>query len=201
MDMNNLLAQIPFLPESPTQRAAVIFAGAVLVAFIARFAFRHLVHRLAKTTDTDVDDQIAEILRGPIFWSFVFGGFWLAEIPLALHDTLDRSIKGVMLTLIIIMWSFALLRSSKVVLDALSRNVDRFRWIQPKTVPLLDMVAKFLVAGAGVYLICVAWEYPPDLVARLRGHHGNRRRFCGQGYAGQSLLRRLHPRGCTVQGG
>ena len=126
----------------------------------ARFAFRHLVHRLAKTTDTDVDDRIAEILGGPVFWSFVFGGFWLAEIPLSLPDTVKGSIKGVMLTLIIIMWSFALLRSSKVVLEALSRNVDRFRSIQPKTVPLLDMVAKFLVAGAGIYLICVAWRIP-----------------------------------------
>ncbi len=65
-----------------------------------------------------------------------------------------------MATLIIVMWSIALLRSSKVILDALSRNVDRFRWIQPKTVPLLDMVAKFLVAGGGVYFICVAWDVP-----------------------------------------
>jgi small-conductance mechanosensitive channel len=52
------------------------------------------------------------------------------------------------------------LRSSKVVLEALSRNVDRLGWIQPKTVPLLDMVAKFLVVGAGVYFVCVAWNVP-----------------------------------------
>ena len=58
------------------------------------------------------------------------------------------------------MWSVALLRSSKVVLEALSRNVDRFRWIQPKTVPLLDMVAKFLIVGGGIYFICVAWNVP-----------------------------------------
>ena len=160
MDMNNLLAQIPYLPESPTQRAGVILIAAVLVAFIARFAFRHLVYRLAKSTDTDVDDRIADILKGPLFWSFVFGGFWLAEIPLDLHEKVGQAIKGAMLTLIIVMWSVALLRSSKVVLEALSRNVDRFRWIQPKTVPLLDMVAKFLVVGALIYFICVAWDVP-----------------------------------------
>jgi MscS family membrane protein len=160
MDINNLLARIPYLPESPVQRAAVIFIAAVMVAFTASFAFRHLVHRLTKSTDTDVDDKIAGFLKGPIFWSFVFGGFWFAEIPLDLHDTIDRAIKGVMLTLIIVMWTVAMLRSSKVVLEALSRNVDRFRWIQPKTVPLLDMVVKFLVVGAGIYSICVAWDVP-----------------------------------------
>ena len=160
MDLNALLAQIPHLPDSPNQRAGVIFIAAVLVAFVARFAFRHLVHRLAKSTDTDVDDRIADILKGPLFWTFVFGGFWLAEIPLDLHEMIGQAIKGVMLTLIIMMWSIALLRSSKVVLEALSRNVDRFNWIQPKTVPLLDMVAKFLVVGTGIYFICVAWNVP-----------------------------------------
>jgi len=160
MDLNKLLAQIPYLPDSSIQRAGVIFIAALLVAFVARFTFRHLVHRLAKSTDTDVDDRIADILKGPLFWSFVFVGFWLAEIPLDLHEMIDQAIKGVMLTLIIVMWSIALLRSSKVVLEALSRNVDRLEWIQPKTVPLLDMVAKFLVVGTGIYFICVAWNVP-----------------------------------------
>jgi small-conductance mechanosensitive channel len=160
MDMNNLLARIQYLPESPTQRAAVIFIAAVVVALIVRFAFRHVVHRLTRSTDTDVDDRVADILKGPVFWSFVFGGAWLAEIPLALDERVGHAVKGVMLTLIIVMWSVALLRSSKVVLEALSRNADRVRWIQPKTVPLLDMVAKFLVVGAGVYFICVAWNVP-----------------------------------------
>lgn len=160
MDMNQLLARIPYLPQAPHERAAVILLLAVVIAFVARFAFRYLVHRLTRSTDTDVDDRIAAILKGPVFWSFVFGGVWLAEIPLGLHQTLDRGIKGVMLTLIIVMWSVALLRSSKVILEALSRNVDRFQWIQPKTVPLVDMVAKFLIAGAGIYLICVAWGIP-----------------------------------------
>ncbi|MEE4270446.1 MAG: mechanosensitive ion channel family protein [Thermoanaerobaculales bacterium] len=160
MNTEALLAQIPYLPQEPLERALVIFAVALAVAFVARFAFRSLVHRMTRSTDTDVDDKVAAILRGPVFWTFVFGGVWLAEIPLDLPEALDRAIKGVMLTLIILMWSLALLRSSKVVLEALGRNVDRFRWIQPKTVPLLDMVFKFFVAGAGIYFICVAWGIP-----------------------------------------
>jgi small-conductance mechanosensitive channel len=160
MDTETLLAQIPYLPEAPEQRAAVILAAAVMIAFVARFAFRHLVHRMTRSTDTDVDDRIAAHLKGPVFWSIVFGGVWLAEVPLDLPDKVDRAIKGLMLTLIIVQWSVALLRSSKVVLDALSRHVERFRWVQPKTVPLLDMVAKFLVAGGAIYFICVAWSIP-----------------------------------------
>ena len=160
MDVQQLLARIPYLPDSPLERAAVILVGAVVVAFVAKMAFRHLVHRLTRSTDTDVDDRLASILQGPVFWSIVFGGVWLAEIPLDLNQKLALAVRGVMLTMIVVMWSLALLRSSKVILEALSRNVDRVKWIQPKTVPLLDMVAKFLVAGAGIYFICVAWGIP-----------------------------------------
>ena len=160
MDVQQLLARVPYLPESPLERAAVILVVAVVFAFVARMAFRHLVHRFTRSTDTDVDDRLAAILQGPVFWSIVFGGVWLAEIPLDLQEKVALAIKGVMLTTIVVMWSLALLRSSKVILDALSRNVDRVKWIQPKTVPLLDMVAKFLVAGAAIYFICVAWGIP-----------------------------------------
>jgi small-conductance mechanosensitive channel len=160
MDVQQLLARIPYLPDSPLERATVILVVAVVVAFVARMAFRHLVHRFTRSTDTDVDDRLASILQGPVFWSIVFGGVWLAEIPLDLQEGLNLAVKGVMLTMIVVMWSLALLRSSKVILEALSRNVDRVKWIQPKTVPLLDMVAKFLVAGAGIYFICVAWGIP-----------------------------------------
>lgn len=160
MDVQQLLSRIPYLPDSPLERAAVILVGAVVVALVAKMAFRHLVHRLTKSTDTDVDDRLASILQGPVFWSIVFGGAWLAEIPLDLNQKFAMAVKGVMLTTIVVMWSLALLRSSKVILEALSRNVDRVKWIQPKTVPLLDMVAKFLVAGAGIYFICVAWGIP-----------------------------------------
>lgn len=160
MLIENLLAQIPFLAESPSQRAAFIFLAAVAVALVARLAFRHIVRRFASSTDTDVDDKIAAYLKGPIFWTIIAEGLWLATIPLELHTAVRDGLKGGLLTLVVVLWGVALLRSSKVILEALGRNVDRFRWIQPKTVPLLDMVAKFLVVGGGIYFICVAWNVP-----------------------------------------
>lgn len=160
MLIENLLARIPYLADSPSQRAAFIFVAAVVLAMVARLAFRHIVRRFASSTDTDVDDKIAAFLKGPIFWSIIAEGLWLATIPLDLHGTLRDGLKGGLLTLVVLLWGIALLRSSKVVLEALGRNVDRFRWIQPKTVPLLDMVAKFLVVGGGIYFICVAWDVP-----------------------------------------
>ena len=160
MDTNGLLAQIPFLPDQPLQRAAAVVLAFVVVAVVVRLLFRHLVHAFVRNTDTDVDDRVAAILRGPVFWSIIAIGLWLASVPLEAHPTVERVAKGLLLSFVTIGWSVALLRVNEVVLEALSRNVDSFTWIQPKTVPLLDMVAKFLVAGAGIYLICIAWSIP-----------------------------------------
>jgi MscS family membrane protein len=160
VETDSLLTQIPYLPESPVQRAAVIIGAAVALALVARIAFRFVVHGVTGSTDTEIDDRIANILKGPTFWSIILGGLWLAVLTLGVNDTFARVTKGAILTVMIVMWSLALLRASEVVLEALSQIADRVRWIQPKTVPLLDMIAKFLVAGAGIYLICVAWGIP-----------------------------------------
>ena len=115
--------------------------SALAVALIARLMLRHVVHRLTSSTDTQVDDTIVGYLRGPIFWSILAEGIWLATVPLDPLPTVEKGLRGLLLTVVVVLWSVALLRSIAVVLDALSRNVDRVKWIQPKTVPLIDMVS------------------------------------------------------------
>jgi len=160
MNTDSLLAQIPFLPDEPAQRAAVILLAFVVLAMVIRLLFRRLVRVLARSTETDVDDRVAAILGGPVFWSIIVIGLWFAAVPLEVNPVVERVVKGGLLTVVIGHWCLAFLRTNQVILEALSRHVDRFRWVQPKTVPLLDMVAKFLVAGAGIYLFCVAWSIP-----------------------------------------
>jgi small-conductance mechanosensitive channel len=138
----------------------VILLAALVAAVVVRLVFRHLVHRLARSTDTEVDDKIAGYLKGPVFWSILAAGVWLASIPLDLDEAFRATARGVLVTVVIGLWSVAVLRSSKVVLEALGRNADRLKWIQPKTVPVIDMAVKFFVAGAAVYFVCVAWSIP-----------------------------------------
>ncbi len=160
MDTASLIEQIPFLSESPIQRAGVIMVVGIIVAVASQLFFRRVLQLLTRSTDTDVDDRIARLLRSPVFWSIIAVALWLALIQLTVHPAVETTIRGLILTLMIGHWSVALLRTSRVVLDALARNVDRFEWIQPKTVPLLDMVVKFIIAGAAIYLFCVAWRIP-----------------------------------------
>lgn len=160
MDTTTLLAEIPYLPETPAFRAAFLLLTALILALVVRLFFRHFLHRLTRSTDTDLDDKIAGHLKKPCFWSVLALGVWLASLELDLHPTAQFGVNGVLATFVIVLWSMAVLRSVKTMLDALSRNVDRLKWIQPKTVPLLDAVSSFLVVGFAVYFFCVVWSIP-----------------------------------------
>lgn len=160
MDTTTLLAKIPFLPQTPEYRAGFLLLTALALALVIRLFFKHFVRRLTRSTDTDLDDVIADHLKKPCFWSVLAAGVWLASMELNLHPTAQFALNGVIATIVLGLWSSAALRSVKAVLDALSRNVDRFNWIQPKTVPLLDAVSTFLVVGFAIYFFCVVWSIP-----------------------------------------
>ena len=61
-------------------------------------------------------------------------------------------------TLGIIYVSITASRVTKILLETISRQVDRISFVQPKTVPLLEMVTKIIVFGASVYFIFVSWN-------------------------------------------
>jgi MscS family membrane protein len=51
------------------------------------------------------------------------------------------------------------------ICDALARNIHDFKWIQPESLPLYEIVSGLMIIGAGVYAILVAWKI--DLTAWL----------------------------------
>jgi len=160
MDTTTMLASIPFLPQTPEYHAGFLILTALVLAMVIRLFFKHFVHRLTKSTDTDLDDRIAEHLKKPCFWSILAAGVWLASLQFNLLPLARFVTNGVLATVVIVLWCLAVLRSVKAILETVSRNADRLKWIQPKTVPLLDAVSTFLVVGFAIYFFCVVWSIP-----------------------------------------
>jgi small-conductance mechanosensitive channel len=65
---------------------------------------------------------------------------------------------GILKTLAVILWAMAAMRVGAILLDALSRQVHRMTWIQPKTLPLFDIVWKVLVIAGSLYFAFIAWN-------------------------------------------
>jgi len=122
---------------------------------------------LARRTETELDETIVASLRLPIFLTLLFAGVMIAlrryDPPFA-DSTLDRT-RNVLITVATLVWVRALRRVGDAVCDALARNVDEYKWIQPQSLPLYEILSGLLVIGAGVYVVLVAWKV--DLTAWL----------------------------------
>ncbi len=148
------------LSGDPRLRQAAILAVAVLLALFVRLFFSRVVRLFTSRTTSDVDDLIARELRNPAVYSVILTGALLAYREFDAPGIADSLVKGVIMTLIGAMWAVALLRVGRLVLGVISRRVEQIKLIEPRTLPLFEMVLKLVVAGGFLYVVCIAWDIP-----------------------------------------
>jgi small-conductance mechanosensitive channel len=137
-------------------------AGAALVL---QLVVTRVLLRITRVTQTGVDDEIVQALRTPVFVTILLLGLYFSvrryvrvEYPDAWTGTLALGLRGTLLTIGIWVWAKALGRASDTVLEALARRADDFAWIQPRSLPLYEIVAKLLVVGGAIYAVMLAWD-------------------------------------------
>jgi small-conductance mechanosensitive channel len=155
-----LLQTIQELANAPGWRQAIIVVGAILIAVLVRLTFARVVQFFTKRTATDVDDEILRELRRPVVWSIVLVGAVWAHTEIQAPSVVDYVVMGFLQTAVALVWAVAGMRVGRIVLGAVSRNVNRLQWIQPKTLPLLDMILKVVVVAGFLYFACIAWHVP-----------------------------------------
>jgi small-conductance mechanosensitive channel len=144
----------------PGIRPLFLIGAAVIAAMLVRLLFARVFLVFSRRTATDVDDRIARALRGPLAYTIVLVAVWVAVSDVTLSDTGKYLFHGTMISLIAVMWAVAVMRIGHAILDAISRSVDRLPWLQPKTLPLFDMLLKVVVVGGLLYFACIAWRIP-----------------------------------------
>lgn len=141
-------------------RELAVLAAAVLVALLVRLLFRGVVAAVTRRTKTDLDDRIAEHLRGPAAWTVVLVALGWVAADAGLAGMAEYVVHGVLITITALMWSVAAMRVGHLLLEAVASGAGRVSWIQPKTVPLFEMIVKLAVAGGFLYFVCIAWRIP-----------------------------------------
>jgi small-conductance mechanosensitive channel len=138
-------------------QVGIILAGSVIASLVAKFVFSRLIRSLRKRTKNELDDQLVEALQNPVVYSLLLAGLAWAIIALNLNPSVTFAALGVLKTLAVIIWGSAAMRIGTIFLKFLSRQIDRVAWIQPKTLPLFEIVLKVVVIGGGLYFAFVAW--------------------------------------------
>ncbi len=154
------LDSITKLAATPGWRQALILVGALLAGFLVWLIFSRIVFMFTKKTKTEIDDLIALTLRKPVVWSVILVGFAWAQIESAAPPHVDFVVLGIIHTTGALIWAVALKRVGHILLQLVSRSVDQVPWIEPKTLPLFDMILNVLVVGGFLYIFCIAWAIP-----------------------------------------
>jgi MscS family membrane protein len=147
----------PFL-QVPVVQSGLIMAAALLAAFVSRFVLVRFILALSRKTETDIDDRMVVVVRGPIFASFILAGMALVVHDLGFEPSTDYILLGLIKTLALLIWLLGASRMTSIILDLLSRSMNRFSWIQPKTLPLFEISARVIIFGGAFYLFLISWH-------------------------------------------
>jgi len=154
-----LLPYWELVSEIPLVGALVIVAIFFALALAMRLAIGRGLGRVARLTDSTLDDGIVQDLRKPIFTTVLYLGLTLAA-QAAKFPAGTAVIVNLLLSVIVASWMRATLRISGSLLELLEKN-GRFTLIETRTVPLLDLTIKLGAILVGSYLLLLIWGINP----------------------------------------
>lgn len=164
--MNEVVAQIEktaelFGPNFYVQ-AAFITLAFVLFGKIAEWMLSRIIGRIARRSSTELDDKLVDLLRRPIFISFVLIGLGIATQRVALSAAATFVTVGALKTIAIFLW-YNFFRGLadlgiRAARDRQQRNLEESGMLQ-----LLRNVIKVVMFALFVYFLFLAWRI--DLTA------------------------------------
>jgi len=138
-------------------RSAIIIFGSIIMAKIPDLVFTGILKRITSKTETDLDDQIINLLHRPIFYSILFIGFSMAVKTANLPEYIDFALVGIFKTATILIWLFLI---SKVFIISMEWTSGRTtnKLLQTKTLPLFNNLGKIAIGLFGAYFIFLSWD-------------------------------------------
>ena len=108
------------LSENGWMRALLIVTSSFVVALAVGMVIKRGVMRLARKTESRLDDRIIEISRGPIYFSIILIGLAWAVKTVGMPEAYAFICLGLMKSAGIVIWAIALGRIADVI----------FKWME-----------------------------------------------------------------------
>ena len=156
--LNDTLRELwQFLQEYHWLLATVMVAIGYGIGRLLKALIHYLLDRLRKSQKSELDNQIAHNLTTPVLQTTVFCAIVLALATLDFPGAIEHLLINVCLTVLLIVWGRAWFRATKVIMQALEQDRDRFHLFQPRTVPLYEMGVRLLLVGLFIYIFFLVW--------------------------------------------
>ncbi len=154
--------EIPFntvtdLAGSLWIKIPLILIATAVVSGIADLFIKKVVMKLASKTRNDFDDRIIGIFRKPVLITIILGGVSLAVHLPELPSALLFGVLALIKTFLIVLWASAVHRFAGMVLKWME-EITTYSIIQPRTLPMFDIISAVVIWGGAFYFIFLAWH-------------------------------------------
>ena len=138
-----------------TALAAGIVVGGFILAWLVSRLSRVVIHSLTKTTDTDIDDLLANALRGPVVWFIALQGLFIGLRTLSYLDPHTRTVEQFWVALALMIVVIAARRVVLELVDWLSTRpgVSEMPGFDARSMPFVRRILNVLVLAVGTLLI------------------------------------------------
>ena len=158
MDMDDFISIVRGFWDIIWVRAISIVVISLLAGKLVDWILCGLLRWCAHKSQTDLDDRLIERLHKPLTLSVLLYGLFHAVRQLSLGVYSEHLIVGLIQTLALIIWVVTGLGLIQILLEKFSNLTHKVVWLDNRTVPLFDNLAKLLIFGAGLYMLLVIWN-------------------------------------------
>ncbi len=156
---------LAFFGDNPLIQAFVVVVASLILARVANFALTRLFPRFTSKTKSEIDDLILKLLHRPVFLTVTLLGLLIAFKLVSEQERMERIGSALIVTLIAFTWLVFAVKLTSLLLKWMTRQENRFTFVQPATAPLFDIATKVVVIGGAVYVVLLAWDV--DITAWL----------------------------------
>jgi small-conductance mechanosensitive channel len=147
-----------WLNEYPIVAALIIVVIGFIVAKIVVGVLRRAVTQVTKRTETDIDDQLLQLLARPVFLTVFYASLAAAAVSLDMPATFTGVVIRLLASITLLIWAGAAIGVVSLLLETLGRYQDKFEVIQQSTIPLFEIVSKILLIAVAGYLLLQVWN-------------------------------------------
>ena len=163
--LDYLQPAISMVGDNRYLQALTVAIIAFAIANITSFIIIKIFGAIARKTNSHLDDRITRQLRFPVYWTVILLGLLTALTLLHLPESPALITWNVIVSIIIIVWSFFATRAMRTIIRAISSRATVHSVIRPQTLPLFNNVVMVVVLVLSTYLIFNAWDI--DMTAWL----------------------------------
>ncbi|AOE49996.1 mechanosensitive ion channel family protein [Kangiella sediminilitoris] len=149
------------LESNPWLLAALVIVIGFVLAKLFQWLFKSVLGKIANKTTGQFDDKLFVILSRAVYSLIFYLSLLLAIEALQFSQGVDTFLKRFVVTLLILSLIGKLLKITRITLEAFSHNKHRFKFIEERTIPILDITTKILIVGAGLYVLFLSWGINP----------------------------------------